>query len=129
MDFEYTVETDKTVDDAVEALEVALKERKFGVLWKLDMTQTLQSKGIEGFDTQYRILEVCSPQTAYEVLSLNLKTGYFLPCKMVVYERAGKTQIGVTRPTTLIGLIDDNQLNSYAETVEKTLIEAAQAAK
>ena len=34
--FHHTVETSKSVEQALAALEENLKEEKFGVLWKLD---------------------------------------------------------------------------------------------
>jgi uncharacterized protein (DUF302 family) len=33
--FDYTVQTTKSIDEAVHALEESLKEEKFGVLWNL----------------------------------------------------------------------------------------------
>ncbi|QQE80149.1 DUF302 domain-containing protein [Alicyclobacillus sp. SO9] len=128
MDFEYTAVTTKSVDEVVEALKDALKGHKFGVLWDFDLAGTLQSKGIE-YNSPYRILEVCNPKVAGEVVSTNAKAGYFLPCKMVVYEENGKTLIGLTKPTTLIGLAGDSRLASYAEDVETSLTQAIDEVK
>lgn len=122
MEFHYSVTTDKTIDQAVEALEANLKTRKFGVLWKLDIAATLQEKGVD-YKTPYRVLEVCNPQEANRVLTQNPLVGYFLPCKVVVYEgKDGKTTIGLPRPTTMMNIIDDPELASIAEGVENTLI-------
>ena len=35
--FDYTVETDKNMDEAIKDLETTLKEEKFGVLWTFDI--------------------------------------------------------------------------------------------
>lgn len=43
--FHYTVETDKSVDDAIAALEQALAEEKFGVLWRFSIQDKLNEKG------------------------------------------------------------------------------------
>ena len=128
MDFQYSVSTGKSVDDAVTALEESLKERKFGILWKLDMTATLQSKGLP-FNRPYRVLEVCNPAEANQVLTANTRVGYFLPCKLVVYEDGGKTMIGMPRPSVLMDLLGDGSLAETARRVERTLIEAVDAAK
>ncbi|RID82800.1 DUF302 domain-containing protein [Mesobacillus zeae] len=32
--------------------------------------------------------------------------GYFLPCKIVVYEDNGKTKIGMPKPTVLMAMLD-----------------------
>src|SRR5690625_2072556 len=82
--FHYTVETDQTVEQAIESLENSLKEEKFGVLWQFDIKDTLQKKGFE-FDQSYQVLEVCNPKEAQRILSENKLVGYFLPCKIVVY--------------------------------------------
>lgn len=126
--FHFTVETDKSVDEAVQAVEASLKERKFGVLWHFDLTGTLQSKGID-FTKPYRVLEVCNPVQAQRVLTQNSLVGYFLPCKIVVYEDDGKTKIGLPRPSVLMDTISDPQLRDIANEVEQTLIEAVEAAK
>ncbi len=121
--FNYTVETDKSVNQAVQSLEEALKEEKFGVLWNFDLTAKLQEKG-EDFNTPYTILEVCNPKEANKVLSSNLMIGYFLPCKIVVYEEGGSTKIGMPKPTSLISMAEDHDVQAIAENIEKRLISA-----
>lgn len=63
MDFHYTVLTTKTIDEAIESIEKNLKENKFGVLWQLNLTETLQKKGVNSYQKPYRILEVCSSRS------------------------------------------------------------------
>ncbi len=121
--FNYTVETEKSVNQAVQSLEEALKEEKFGVLWNFDLTAKLQEKG-EDFNTPYTILEVCNPKEANKVLSSNLMIGYFLPCKIVVYEEGGSTKIGMPKPTSLISMAEDHDVHAIAEDIEKRLISA-----
>lgn len=128
MDFNYSVVTEKTVDEAVQALESTLKENKFGVLWQLDLPAKLQEKGVE-FNTPFRVLEVCNPHEAKRVLTRNPLVGYFLPCKVVVYEQEGKTHIGLPKPTALIELLGDKELTGIAEEVETTLVKAINQAK
>ncbi|MFD1040221.1 DUF302 domain-containing protein [Virgibacillus byunsanensis] len=119
--FHYTVETTKTMEEAVQSLEGSLKEEKFGVLWQFDIKDKLQEKGLD-FDQPYLVLEVCNPVEAQRVLSENLMVGYFLPCKIVVYEDEGKTKIGMPRPTALIQMVNDESINELAEDIEKRLI-------
>lgn len=118
--FHYTVETNKTVDEVVTALEEILKEEKFGVLWDFDIKETLDKKGFD-FDRNYRVLEVCNPEAAKEVLTQNHMVGYFLPCKIVVYEDYGKTKIGMPKPTALIELTGDDSLKAFAKDIESRL--------
>ncbi|MCV4230311.1 DUF302 domain-containing protein [Virgibacillus sp. LDC1] len=122
--FHYTVETDKSVDDAIAALEQALAEEKFGVLWRFSIQDKLNEKGIE-FEQKYEILEVCNQVEAKKVLSENDLAGYFLPCKIAVYEFEEGTKIGLPRPTALIGMVENEffeSLRGIAQDVEKRLI-------
>lgn len=120
--FDYTVTTSKTVEEAVASLEENLKEEQFGVLWNFDLTAKLQEKG-QDFDTPYKILEVCNPKEANTVLSENLMVGYFLPCKIVVYQDGEGAKIGMPKPTSLIGMAEEGgKLTAVAEDIEQRLI-------
>ena len=121
--FHYTVDTEKGIDEAIKVLEQSLKKHKFGVLWTMNIPEKLQEKGVE-FSQPYRVLEVCNPVEANRVLSRNSLVGYFLPCKVVVYEENGKTKIGLPKPTALMGVINDPELKEIARGVEDTLIKA-----
>ena len=119
--FHYTVETNKNIDEASEALEAQLKEEKFGVLWNFDLKGKLNEKGLD-FDREFRILEVCNPQEAQRVLNQNVMVGYFLPCKMVVYKDGDQTKIGMPKPTSLVTMVDDEEITNMAEEIEHRLI-------
>lgn len=129
MEFHYTVTTNKTIDEAILSIEQNLKENKFGILWKLDLTGTLQKKGVHSYTSPYYILEVCNPVEAARVIGYNPLVGYFLPCKIIVYESEGKTKIGLPKPTAMIGLINDPELNSIAGNIEDILINVLEKSK
>lgn len=76
--FHYTVDTSKTVEEAIASLEENLKKEQFGLLWQFDIKEKLQDKGLE-FDQSFRVLEVCNPFDAQRVLQQNQLVGYFLP--------------------------------------------------
>ncbi|MHB1685713.1 MAG: DUF302 domain-containing protein [Bacilli bacterium] len=120
MDFHYSVVTDKTIDAAIQSLEETLKANKFGLLWQMNIPEKLQEKGVE-FDMPFRVLEVCNPNEAKRVLTQNPMVGYFLPCKIVVYELAGKTHIGMPKPSVLMNIIDDPTLVTLAQNIEDSL--------
>jgi uncharacterized protein (DUF302 family) len=123
----YTVSTGKSVDQAARDVEAALAKRRFSVLWALDVNDKLREKGLD-LHGRFRILEVCSAPRAKEALESNPLVSYFLPCKVVVYERDGRTEIGVPLPSALIGLLGDHALQPLADEVEKTLVTAAEEA-
>ncbi|TFE02095.1 DUF302 domain-containing protein [Jeotgalibacillus salarius] len=119
--FHYTVETKQSVEEAMTTLENNLKEEQFGVLWQFDIKNKLQEKGLD-FDQTFHVLEVCNPKEAKNVLEKNLLAGYFLPCKMVVYEENGTTKIGMPKPTSLIQMVEDEDIKTLAADIEERLI-------
>lgn len=128
MDINYKVKTKKTFPEALESIKASLSERGFGVLWELNFKEKLQEKGLE-FERNFKVLEVCNPKQAKEVLDQNIEAGFFLPCKMVVYEEQDSVVLGMVNPTALIGLLDDADLSTAAANVETTLKAAIDAAR
>ena len=127
MDIYFELPTDKSFDQACEALKEAVKPFGFGVLWELNFKDKLHEKGIE-FDIDFKVFEVCNPKKAEKVLSQDISAGYFLPCKMVVYQKDGQMFIGMLKPTSLIEIHGNTDLNDIAEEVEHDLIAAVTAA-
>jgi uncharacterized protein (DUF302 family) len=121
--FHHTIEVDKSMNEAVSALEASLKDEKFGVLWSLNMKETLAGKGVE-LDGDYIILEVCNPHEAKRVLEKNPIVSYFLPCKIVVYKENDTTKVGLPKPTELIKFVENDELQAIAADIEKRLIGA-----
>ncbi len=126
-DVRYTLTSGKSVEQAAQDVTAALAARKFSVLWDLNLNDKLKDKGLE-LRGSFRVLEVCSAPRAKQALEQNPLVSYFLPCKVVVYERDGHTEIGLPRPTALIGLVGDPRLQGLAEEVEAVLIAAASEA-
>ncbi|WP_053362233.1 DUF302 domain-containing protein [Bacillus sp. FJAT-27251] len=114
LDFHYTVETNKY-------LEANLKNESFGVLWTFNIKEKLEEKGFS-LEDPFFVLEVCNPKEAERVLKENKLVGYFLPCKIVVYNDNGVTKIGMPKPTALISMLDNNQLKEMAMDIENRLI-------
>lgn len=127
MDLRYEKVTKKSFDEAVQSITDALKERKFGVLWQLNFKDKMAEHDIN-FPNNFMILEVCNPQKANEVLTKHIEMGYFLPCKIVVYEKDGEVRIGTARPEMLMGMMGYDDLDDVASEVEKILIESIDAA-
>ncbi|QKS71626.1 DUF302 domain-containing protein [Paenalkalicoccus suaedae] len=116
-----------SVQETVERLAESLKKQEFGVLWDFDVKAKLDEKGV-GLNHEFRVLEVCNPKIAKQVLSETLLAGYFLPCKMVVYQEDTKVKVGMPKPTVLMNLIDDQVAKSVAEDVESRMQAAMEEA-
>ena len=119
--FDYTVETMQPLSEAIQSLEEQVKQEGFGVLWLFDIKEKLQSKGLD-FSKEFKVLEVCNPVEAQRILLENEMAGYFLPCKIVVYESNGITKIGMPRPSALISLLEDERMKDFAKDIEDRLI-------
>ena len=116
----YKVQTEKSPLEAISALKEALAKHSFGVLWELDFNEKLKEKGVET-DIQFHLLEVCNPLKAKVALEEDIETGYFLPCRTVVYVKDGKTWMGLLKPTVLLMEAASPALMAVAHEVEAIL--------
>ncbi len=123
----YARETSGTVAEAVRKLEEAAKANKFGVLGEINLKEKMAAKGVE-FGPACAIVEVCNPVQAKKVLEANLSISTALPCRISVYEEAGKVKIATLRPTALLGLFGSPELAPVAKDVEDTMIRIIDAA-
>ena len=116
MDFDYTVTTEKSFDEAVKAVEKETKGAGFKVLYIHDVTATLKEKGfaIEPF----KIIEICNAKSAYAVLQADIKIGLCLPCKINVYQTGGETFISGMRPIILPQFFPKANLGSLPTEVD-----------
>lgn len=127
----YTVQTDKSPEQAGTALEAAVKRHQFGVLAVHDLQASMAKHGLT-FPKPCRIYEVCQPKQAKQVLEANTAIATALPCRIAVYTEGKQTTLAMIRPTTLLGLFNEPGLQSTACEVERELVtimdEAVQSA-
>ncbi len=118
----HVVESAKDVDTAARDLAAAVQRHGFGVLHTYDLKAKMKEKGVE-FGNECRILEVCNPRKAAQVLSANMDVSLALPCRISVYEDQGKTRIGTALPSKLMGLFSGSaELQPVAEEVESAIL-------
>ena len=124
----YVVESTKSVEQATADLQDAVKRNGFGVLHIYDLKQTLRDKGAP-IEQECRILEVCNPQKAREVLQADMSMNMALPCRVSVYEQDGTTKIGLISPAAMLSMLSDApelaRVAAEVETAIKTMIEEA----
>ena len=118
----HVVDSTKPLERLVSDLEEAISRHKFGVLGVHDLRAKLAEKGVS-FARECRIFEVCNPHQAKKVLEANLEISTALPCRISVYEEAGKTRLATIKPTVLIGLYPNPELKGVAVEVETTLVQ------
>lgn len=99
MNFDYTVTTKKSFDEAVNAVERETKNVGFKVLYIHDVYAGLKEKSLE--IEPFKIIEICNAKSAYAVLQADIKIGLCLPCKINVYQKDGQIYISGMRPIVL----------------------------
>lgn len=117
----YVKETRGSIASVVERLEKAAAANQFGVLGLDDLKQKMGAKGVD-FNCECRVLEVCDPAKAKEVLEGNMSISTVLPCRISVYEEGSIVKVATLRPTMLLNLFDSPDLINVAREVEDTLI-------
>ena len=128
MGFAYTVKTCKSIDDSITDLTKNLKNVGFGILEVLDFRKILLEKGLD-FSDHYRLMEVCNPVLAKQVLENNPDLGLLLPCTIAVYEKENENYISLARPTSMLSMASDQNFQFTGEEIEKNLIKAIDDAK
>jgi len=128
MSFTHTVKTQKNIDDVITTLTEDLKEIGFGVLETLDFKKILLEKNVE-LSNNYRLMEVCNPNLAKQVLEANPDLGLLLPCTIAVYQKDNENYISLARPTSLLSMVSENNLKFSGEEIEDNLIKVIEKAK
>ncbi|MFW5965149.1 MAG: DUF302 domain-containing protein [Halodesulfurarchaeum sp.] len=105
-------------DDVIDTTIEALAAEGFGVLSDIDVQETFEERLGEEF-RQYRILGACNPNLAFEGLSEDIDFGALLPCKVVVYETEGAIVVSTVDPQELVGITENEALESIASTVSE----------
>lgn len=126
MNITYRRATEKSSQQAIADLKASLTTVNFGVLWELDFKDKLREKGVV-FEGEFHILEVCNPHEAKKVLDEDIEIGFFLPCKLAVYQKDGQTYIGMPKPTALMTMMGNENLLAIAAGVEASLVKAIEA--
>ena len=124
---DYTVETKKGLDEAVEAVQAKSREKSFGVLHVHDVQATLAGKGFPR--GPLKIIEICHPQHAHDVLEKDVKISLMLPCPISVYVEKGKTFISALRPRLMGAFYPEAHIEAVADTVDRAITAIVDEAK
>ena len=119
MEFDYTVKTEKSFDEAVVSVEQETAKAGFRVLYIHDVTVTLKEKGFE--IEPFKIIEICNAKSAYTVLQADIKIGLCLPCKINVYQKKGQIFISGMRPIILPKFFPNANLGNLPTEVDKII--------
>jgi uncharacterized protein (DUF302 family) len=121
MELLYIKGTTISVDAMEDRLKTAAKNHQFSVLNVTDLRAKLQSNDLD-FTPACKVLDVCNPHRAKEVLESKLEISTALPCRISVYEEGGKTKVATLLPSKVLGMFGADGLDSVAQSVETDLI-------
>jgi uncharacterized protein (DUF302 family) len=119
--FLYTVNTMKSLEDAVEAVEKQVTERGFRVVHTYDMAATLAEEGFRR--GPLKVLEVCNARYASEAIEKDINVALMLPCPIAVYTEGDKTFISTMRPSALATFCPGSGLDGIASEVEQSVLQ------
>lgn len=127
MNYAFEEKSSHSYQETLDNLKQAIADQSFGVLYEVNLKDKIEGKGFD-FATNFTVLDVCNPKLAKEVLDEQIEVGYFLPCKVVVYEKEDAVYAGVLKPTVLIDMVGNDALHEAAVKVEDILTKAVKAA-
>ena len=119
MNYHYTVQTEKSFADAVNAVTSETAKMGYRVLHVHDVRETLEFKGFK--IGNLKIIEVCNAKHASELLQKELKMSLFMPCRISVYDREGKTYISSMNTETISEMVPGLDFRDLAAQVNKQL--------
>jgi uncharacterized protein (DUF302 family) len=117
----YSRQTDNSFEDVCKKIQDFSAQNKLGVLAVIDLKEKLNSKGVE-FEPQCRIIEVCNPVQAKLVLQANMAISTVLPCRISVYEDGGKVTVASLRPSAVLSLFGNPEIQPIAQQIEDAII-------
>ena len=120
MEFDYTITTTKTFDAAVASVQEEIVKAGMRVLYVHDVQKTLDEKGFKR--EPFKIIEFCSAKFASEFLTVDIKIGLCMPCKINVYVKDGKTFISGMRPIVLPQFFPNTALGDRPKEIDHIVL-------
>ena len=119
MEFDYTIITIKSFNEAVQSVQNEIVKTGMRVLYIHDVQKTLGEKGFKR--EPFKIVEFCSAKFANEFLNMDIKIGLCLPCKINVYTKNGETFISGMRPIVLSQFFPQADLGERPKEIDQII--------
>lgn len=114
-------------DEVLRETRAALADQGFGILTEIDLAGTLKAKLDVDLPPQV-ILGACRPSLAYEAIKVDASIAAVLPCNVVVRSLDDSTTVvEAFNPDAMMGLADDDALDSVAADAKQRLTAALAA--
>ncbi|CAD5244407.1 DUF302 domain-containing protein [Thermococcus camini] len=119
-EYAYVREVETGFDETVARVKEELKKEGFGVLSEVRVDQLFKEK-LDLDMEPYVILGACNPKFSSELIGIDINSGTFLPCNLVVYVKDRKTYVSLLLPTMAMSITGNDELLEVAAKVEEIL--------
>lgn len=116
-----TLRSPLPIDTVCRQLAESAVRHQFGVLATHNLREKIEGKGLP-FGRECRVIEVCNPRQAQQVLHESITVATALPCRVAVYEEDGQTVMATIKPSLLLTMFDAPGAAPVARDVEATLV-------
>ena len=113
----YQVETDKSYDDVLAELKVAIAENNFRITAHSRIGKVIRDRGTENFP-EYDTIQFCNLTHAKTLLTLSPHSVRHMPCNIVIYQFDSKTIVNTHLLPTDTG---NPELNAFSTKMNKIL--------
>ncbi len=120
MSYYFKKTTDYGFEEAIEKVTEQLKEESFGVLFRINMDETLKNK-IGAELPRYTTLGACNPKFAYEALQAEDHIGLMLPCNVIIRETPEGTEVAAIHALQSMLAVDNEKVKEVAEQITQKL--------
>jgi uncharacterized protein (DUF302 family) len=117
----YCRHSSRSSEEIEKRLVEAATRHKFGILHIHDLTQTLESKGIQ-LGSECRVYDVCNPKAASKALHADMRVSTVLPCRISVFSDNQGCTIAAVKPTSLLEATGLDGVATLAEEVEREVL-------
>ncbi len=117
MVFYYLQQTQKSYDDVLAELEIAISEHNFRITGHNRVGKVIRDRGTKNFP-EYDTLQFCNLSHAKTLLLISPHAVSYMPCNIVMYEFDGKT---IVKTHLLPVNTDNNDLNKFSKKMNKIL--------
>lgn len=121
MDYTFSKQVKGTLTEVTEKLTASLAKQQFSIITQIEMDKKLEEKlGVKV--PAYRILGVCNPKAAYDAIQVEENIGVFLPCKIIIKQKADSLmEVVSVDPNVMMKMLGNEKLDPIAEDIAKRL--------
>ena len=120
MNFVFSTQINKPIDEAIEVLKSALLKHHLGIVSDVNVSDIVKSKLNEDMSA-YRLLGACNPGMAKSMIDDLPEVGVLLPCTIVAREVGGNTVVDFMDPVTVLGIAKNEIVNKVAQDAKEKL--------